>query len=125
MRKSSALTMLAALFACTTMQMASAADADKKEIRFGATAGPYSDQIRYGIKPMLEQRGYKVTIVEFSDYVQPNLALADGAIDANAFQHEVYLTKFSADRRLQLSPVVRCRPRLLASTAAGTKVWGR
>ena len=32
---------------------AHAADPDKKEIRFGATAGPYSDQIRYGIKPLL------------------------------------------------------------------------
>ncbi|MFC4419528.1 MetQ/NlpA family ABC transporter substrate-binding protein [Cupriavidus pampae] len=89
------------------MQVAGAADADKKEIRFGATAGPYADQVRLGIKPILEQRGYKVTIIEFSDYVQPNLALADGAIDANAFQHEVYLKKFSADRKLQLSEVVK------------------
>ncbi|WP_109475995.1 MetQ/NlpA family ABC transporter substrate-binding protein [Paraburkholderia sp. C35] len=86
---------------------AHAADPDKKEIRFGATAGPYSDQIRYGIKPQLEKEGYKVTIVEFSDYVQPNLALADGALDANAFQHEVYLKKFSADHKLALSELVK------------------
>ena len=84
-----------------------AADPDKKEIRFGATAGPYSDQIRYGIKPLLEKEGYKVTIVEFSDYVQPNLALADGALDANAFQNEVYLKRFSADHKLALSEVVK------------------
>nr|WP_231908260.1 MULTISPECIES: MetQ/NlpA family ABC transporter substrate-binding protein [Cupriavidus] len=89
------------------MHTAGAADPDKKEIRFGATAGPYSDQIRYGIKPILEKQGYKVTIVEFSDYVQPNLALADSAIDANAFQHVAYLKKFSADRKLQLSDVVQ------------------
>jgi len=91
----------------SVMHAASAADPDKKEIRFGATAGPYSDQIRYGVKPILEKQGYKVTIVEFSDYVQPNLALADGAIDANAFQHVAYLKKFSADRKLQLSDVVQ------------------
>jgi len=101
------LALLTALIAGSVMQVAGAADADKKEIRFGATAGPYADQVRLGIKPILEQRGYKVTIIEFSDYVQPNLALADGAIDANAFQHEVYLKKFSADRKLQLSEVVK------------------
>ncbi|BBQ00333.1 hypothetical protein BSFA1_54610 [Burkholderia sp. SFA1] len=84
-----------------------AADPSKPEIRFGATAGPYSDQIRYGIKPQLEKEGYKVTIVEFSDYVQPNLALADGALDANAFQHEVYLKKFSEDHKLALSELVK------------------
>src|SRR5690242_18527791 len=87
--------------------LAQAADPNKPEIRFGATAGPYSDQIRYGIKPQVEKEGYKVTIVEFSDYVQPNLALADGALDANAFQHEVYLKKFSADHKLALSELVK------------------
>ncbi|WP_144114170.1 MetQ/NlpA family ABC transporter substrate-binding protein [Paraburkholderia sp. BCC1886] len=86
---------------------AHAVDPDKKEIRFGATAGPYSDQIRYGIKPVLEKEGYKVTIVEFTDYVQPNLALADGVLDANAFQHEIYLHKFADDHKLQLSELVK------------------
>ena len=99
--------LLAALLAFGVMHASHAADADKKEIRFGATAGPYADQVRYGIKPILEKRGYKVTIIEFSDYVQPNLALADGAIDANAFQHVVYLKKFSADRKLQLSELIQ------------------
>jgi len=99
--------LFAALLTFSLTQVSHAVDADKKEIRFGATAGPYADQVRYGIKPLLEKRGYKVTIVEFSDYVQPNLALADGAIDANAFQHVVYLKKFSADRKLQLSELVQ------------------
>ncbi len=99
--------LFAAVLAIGVMQAAGAADPDKKEIRFGATAGPYADQIRYGVKPVLEKRGYKVTIVEFSDYVQPNLALADGAIDANAFQHVAYLKKFSGDRKLQLTEVIQ------------------
>ncbi|EIF33915.1 MULTISPECIES: MetQ/NlpA family ABC transporter substrate-binding protein [Paraburkholderia] len=99
-----AVTLGALLAASVT---AHAADPDKQEIRFGATAGPYSDQIRYGIKPVLEKQGYKVTIVEFTDYVQPNLALADGVLDANAFQHEVYLHKFAEDRNLKLSELVK------------------
>ena len=59
---------------------AQAADPAKKEIVFGATAGPYSDQIKLGIKPILETQGYTVRIVEFNDYVQPNFALAQGAL---------------------------------------------
>ena len=39
--------------------------------------------------------------------MQPNLALANGATDANLFQHGVYLEKFSADKGLKLSPLIR------------------
>lgn len=83
------------------------ANTEKKELVFGATAGPYSDQIKLGIKPILEKKGYKVKIVEFNDYVQPNLALAQGALDANAFQHVIYLDKFQKEHKLQLSEVVK------------------
>ena len=86
---------------------AQAADPAKKEIVFGATAGPYSDQIKLGIKPILEKQGYTVRIVEFNDYVQPNFALAQGALDANAFQHIVYLKNFAAKNKLELSELVK------------------
>jgi D-methionine transport system substrate-binding protein len=86
---------------------AQAQDSQKKNLTFGATAGPYADQIKFGIKPILEKQGYSVKIVEFADYVQPNHALADGALDANAFQHIVYLKKFAADHKLPLSPLVQ------------------
>jgi D-methionine transport system substrate-binding protein len=84
-----------------------AANPEKKELVFGATAGPYSDQIKLGIKPILEKKGYKVKIVEFNDYVQPNLALAQGALDANAFQHVIYLDKFQKEHKLNLSEVIK------------------
>jgi D-methionine transport system substrate-binding protein len=84
-----------------------AASPEKKELVFGATAGPYSDQIKLGIKPILEKKGYKVKIVEFNDYVQPNLALAQGALDANAFQHVIYLDKFTKEHKLNLSEVIK------------------
>jgi D-methionine transport system substrate-binding protein len=80
---------------------------EKKEIVFGATAGPYADQIKLGIKPILEKKGYKVRIVEFNDYIQPNFALAQGDLDANAFQHIVYLTKFATENKLALSELIK------------------
>lgn len=80
---------------------------EKKSLVIGATAGPYADQVRYGIKPILERQGYQVRVVEFNDYVQPNLALAQGDLDANAFQHVVYLNKFVAEHKLALSELVK------------------
>lgn len=100
-------TLIAALAALTVAAAAQAADPAKKEIVFGATAGPYSDQIKLGIKPILEKQGYTVKIVEFNDYIQPNFALAQGALDANAFQHVVYLKNFAAKNKLELSELVK------------------
>ncbi len=79
----------------------------KKELVIGATAGPYADQVKVGIKPLLEKKGYTVKVVEFNDYVQPNFALAQGSLDANVFQHIVYLTKFSTENKLPLSELIK------------------
>jgi D-methionine transport system substrate-binding protein len=82
------------------------AQATAKTIVFGVAPGPYGDLIKQAIQPSLEKKGYKIVIKEFSDYVQPNLALANGATDANLFQHKVYLEKFSADKGLKLSALI-------------------
>jgi len=77
-----------------------------KTIVFGVSPGPYGDLIKDAIKPGLEKKGYKIVVREFSDYVQPNLALNNGDLDANLFQHRLYLEKFSADRGLKLSALI-------------------
>ncbi|WP_416827204.1 MetQ/NlpA family ABC transporter substrate-binding protein [Ectobacillus polymachus] len=80
--------------------------ANKKELKIGATTGPYSDMVSKAIKPQLEKMGYKVTVIEFSDYIQPNKALAEGSIDANLFQHKIYMDNFSKQNNIQLSEVI-------------------
>lgn len=84
-----------------------AQDASKKQLVIGATAGSNIDQLQAGIVPLLQKKGYQVKLVEFNDYVQPNLALADGSLDANFFQHEVYFNQFKADRKLDLTALVQ------------------
>ncbi|NLE00016.1 MAG: metal ABC transporter substrate-binding protein [Fibrobacter sp.] len=79
---------------------------ESKKNVFGVAPGPYGDLIKQAVKPGLEKKGYKVELKEFSDYVQPNLALANKSINANAFQHSVYLEKFSADKGLKLSSLI-------------------
>jgi len=71
-------------------------------IKVGVSAGPYEDMFREAIEPSLLEKGYSVEYVQFSDYVQPNKALADGEINVNIFQHSVYLRNFSEEHNLDL-----------------------
>ena len=69
-----------------------------KTIKIGATPVPHAE-ILEEIKPALEADGIKLDIVEFSDYVQPNIALNDKELDANFFQHQPYLDNFVAEHK--------------------------
>jgi D-methionine transport system substrate-binding protein len=84
-----------------------AQDAAKKNLLIGATAGSNYDLLQKGILPQLQKKGYQIKLVEFNDYVQPNLALSDGSLDANFFQHRAYFDQFTADRKLALSAIVQ------------------
>jgi D-methionine transport system substrate-binding protein len=88
------------------LTFASRSYAEGQKLVFGVAPGPYGDLVRLAIQPALEKKHYTVEVKEFSDYVQPNLALANKSIDVNVFQHRVYLEKFSADKGLKLSPVI-------------------
>ncbi|TCV98097.1 MetQ/NlpA family ABC transporter substrate-binding protein [Biostraticola tofi] len=97
--------LLAAGLIAFGLQIAQAQD-DAKTIVFGVAPGPYGDMVNQAIKPELTKKGYKVVVREFSDYVQPNMALANGSIDANLFQHTLYLEKFAADKNLKVSGLI-------------------
>ena len=69
-----------------------------KTLKVGATPVPHAE-ILEEISPALESDGIKLDIVEFSDYVQPNIALNDKELDANFFQHKPYLDNFVAEHK--------------------------
>ena len=96
-----------ALLASSLPLSAFAIDEAKKEIVIGTTVGDFADMVTDSIKPQLEAKGYKVKLVEFTDYVTPNIALADGSLDVNCFQHKPYLESFSKDRGLSLAPITQ------------------
>ena len=78
------------------------APAEKKvTLKVGATAVPHAE-ILNDIKPLLAKEGVDLQVIEFSDYVKPNLALNDKELDANFFQHEPYLDTFVSERKLEL-----------------------
>ena len=67
--------------------------AESKTLKVGASPVPHSEILEQ-IRPTLKDEGINLEIVEFSDYVQPNIALNDKELDANFFQHEPYLNDF-------------------------------
>ncbi len=90
--------------AAPTNDTASAPSAEvKKEIKIGTTPGDFANMVKDQIKPILEKKGYTVNLIEFTDYVRPNLALADKDIDINIFQHKPYLDQFKAEHKLDIT----------------------
>lgn len=88
----------AALLGAGLLAGCSGDDAETQSIKVGTVAGPETDVMKVAQKIAKEEYGLEVEIVEFTDYVSPNAALADGSLDANAFQHEPYLNSMIKDR---------------------------
>ena len=74
-------------------------------ITVGATPVPHADILNF-IAPEMKKQGVTLKVLEFSDYVKPNMALSDKEIDANFFQHKPYLDSFVKDRNLKLESLV-------------------
>jgi len=91
---------LAAALGLATLTGAAGAEA----IKVAVTPGPHA-QILEAVKAQAAKKGLDITVVEFSDYVVPNAALASGEIEANSFQHQPYLDNQIADRGYKISPV--------------------
>lgn len=85
-----------------TLAFSGFAAAQPTVLRVGASTLPHAPILEF-VKPMLAEEGIELQIIEFSDYVLPNLALAEGEIDANFFQHIPYLEDFAANHRLDLA----------------------
>ncbi|OJF16326.1 MAG: methionine ABC transporter substrate-binding protein [Bacillaceae bacterium G1] len=75
-------------------------------LKVGATAVPHAEILEDVVKPALEKEGINLEVVVYEDYVQPNLNLEDGEIDANYFQHVPYLEQMVSERNLHLVPLV-------------------
>ncbi len=79
-----------ALTGCGSKNNGSAADGDTVTVKLGVVGAIYDD-IWKPAQEALKAEGINLEIVQFSDYVTPNNALANGEIDLNAFQHRIYL----------------------------------
>ena len=76
--------------------------ADSTKLVIGASSTPHAE-ILEAAKPLLAEKGIDLEIVIFDDYVQPNLQLDTGDLDANYFQHIPYLENFNAENKTKLA----------------------
>ncbi|MDR1430126.1 MAG: methionine ABC transporter substrate-binding protein, partial [Spirochaetaceae bacterium] len=74
---------------------------DSVVLKVGATPVPHAELLNL-VKGDLAAQGINLQVVEFTDYVTPNLSLDAGDLDANFFQHIPYLESFAAERNLKL-----------------------
>ncbi len=65
-------------------------------IKIGASPSPHAE-ILEAAKEALAAKGVDIEVVTYNDYVQPNLAVENGEIEANYFQHQPYLDDFNAE----------------------------
>lgn len=94
------------LLAVVTMCLVSCNSQKENEIVVGASPTPHAEILEV-VKPIVEEKGYKLTIKVFDDYVTPNLSLQNGDIDANYFQHTPYLDDFNANNKTDLVGVCK------------------
>ena len=87
-----ALTLVLSLAAC-----GAAADEADKTIKVGATPAPHAAILEKAAE-LLAEDGYTLEIVEFDDYILPNMSLDEGELDANYFQHITYMNDFNASK---------------------------
>lgn len=99
------LSLILVLFvsACTPTQ--STTESPTLKVKVGASPVPHAEILAYIRDNLAAAAGLEIEIVEFTDYVQPNLALNDGQLDANFFQHLPYLEDFNAERGTDLVSV--------------------
>ncbi len=93
-----ALTVIAG---CSSEQPANEPAAELQPIIVGASVTPHGE-ILNAAKEELAAKGYDLQIVKFNDYVQPNLNLESGDLDANYFQHLPYLEDFNLENGTKL-----------------------
>jgi D-methionine transport system substrate-binding protein len=93
----------AAMVLAKLVHPANASESNQKTIVIGTTVGDFATLVNEGLKPELEKKGYQVKLIQFTDYVRPNIALSERALDVNIFQHKPYLDEFTKEKNLSLS----------------------
>ena len=69
-----------------------------------ATPVPHAEILNF-VKPQLAKEGVELKVKEFTDYIQPNVQVAEKRLDANFFQHQPYLDEFNKAKGTNLVSV--------------------
>jgi D-methionine transport system substrate-binding protein len=102
------------LFASVGLLSASGCKSNHTDVlRIGVTPGP-AEEILHAVEPALARQGIEIKIVHFSDYIQPNMALASHDLDANLYQNIAFLNQFNHDHQTHFISIGRVYLPLMA-----------
>ena len=90
------------VLALAAIALSGAAAAEKLTV--AATAVPHAEILEF-VKPALAKQGVELEVKVFTDYVQPNVQVAEKRLDANFFQHKPYLSEFNKGKGTNLVAV--------------------
>jgi D-methionine transport system substrate-binding protein len=88
----------------TPADKAPSGDAKLTKITVAASSVPHAEILEQ-VKSDLADKGFELEVIEFSDYVQPNMVVEAGDIDANFFQHKPYLDNFNEEKKTNIVSV--------------------
>lgn len=88
----------------SVVQVAGQSEFDGEKVTVGIVPGPAEDVWDVVVEKAAAD-GIEVELVLFNDYIQPNIALADGSIDLNAFQHVAFLENWNEANKEELTPI--------------------
>ncbi|MGF1700928.1 MetQ/NlpA family ABC transporter substrate-binding protein [Photobacterium makurazakiensis] len=80
------------IIACVSL--AACGQKDDSIIKIGATSGPHA-QVVEAVAIEAKKQGVNIEVIEFSDYITPNAALADGSLNLNSYQHLPFLENYN------------------------------
>lgn len=83
------------LIAALTAGCGGGQKADKKELTFSKSQGPYSELFEKAVQPIMEKKGYKIRAKDMSDLIQADFVLNEGEVDFNVEQHTAYMENFN------------------------------
>ncbi|WP_285767302.1 MetQ/NlpA family ABC transporter substrate-binding protein [Peribacillus sp. SI8-4] len=89
--------------ACGNGKEASGGSGEVKTVKVGVSSG--DTRTWEYIVEIAKKKNLNIELVTFNDYIQPNLALSEGEIDANSFQTVAYFDEFVKDQNLKLEAI--------------------
>ena len=87
---------VAAFTGCGNSNAETKAADETVKLTVAASPTPHAEILNEA-KALLADKGIELEVIEFTDYVQPNLVVDEGDIDANYFQHTPYLDSFNEE----------------------------
>lgn len=96
--------LLSTLVLVFTVACNSGSKSTSEKLVVGVSPVPHKQIIEL-VKDDLKAKNIDLEIVEFNDYVQPNIALKDKSLDANFFQHVPYMEEFNKSNNMEMVSV--------------------